>query len=99
MNYLQHLIDNQGIFFNYMKSKYPVVEKSNIFLRDLQFAIKSYFKIKGYEITSAQAEILAVDFTTNLEESGELTLVSRKTWKVNFSTDTNVLMTNNSKAN
>ena len=84
MNYLEHLISNKEVFFNFMKKKYPLFQQSNLFLRDMQYAIMSYFELKEKPLTYEKAEILAKDFIKKLEDNGELLKLNHKTWKVNF---------------
>jgi hypothetical protein len=67
-----------------MKEKYRVFENSNIFLRDLQYAIKSYYEKKGKKLKYSQAEKLAIDFTTQLSKENQLKKISQNAWKVNF---------------
>jgi len=43
MDYQNDLIKDKMVFFNYMKEKYEVHYKSNIFLRDILYAIKSFY--------------------------------------------------------
>ncbi len=90
MNLLEHLLSNRAIFFNYMKERYEVHHKSNIFLRDLLYAIQSYYEKKGQKVSYKLAEKLAIELTENLVNSGELQTVGKNTWKVNFSTKTTV---------
>lgn len=85
MNMLNDLLANKTIFFNYMKEKYEVIYKSNIFLRDLIYAAQSFYQKKGIKLTVPQAEKLVLDFTAELEKSGELQFTQKNTWKVNFS--------------
>ncbi len=84
MNYFEHLKNNKEVFFNFMKKKYPIFEQSNIFFRDMQYAIMSYFELKDSPIGYEDAEKLAKDFLNNLESNGEVIKLDHKTWKVNF---------------
>jgi len=84
MNYLEHLINNKKVFFNFMKEGYPLFRYSNIFFRDLQYAISSYFKMKERPISYAEASLIANDFIKNMVNSGELLQIDNKSWKVNF---------------
>ena len=90
MNMLNDLSENRTIFFNFMKEKYKVFYKSNIFLRDLLYAIKSYYEKKGQKLTYAQAEKLALEFAGLLEKKGNFQLLKKNTWKVNFPLETSV---------
>jgi hypothetical protein len=91
MNYLQDLTASKTIFFNYMKEKYEVIYKSNIFLRDLLYAIKSFYEKKGITISYISAEKLALEFADQLVKSEELQPIKKNTWKVNFSLDIAVI--------
>jgi len=87
MNYIDHLFNNKKVFFNYMKEDYPLFKHSNLFLRDLQYAIKSYFDLKEYPVNYLQAEKLAKEFISELTKSNELVQIDNKSWKINFDID------------
>lgn len=84
MNYLEHLTENKNIFFNFMKKRYPIFHQSNLFLRDMQYAIMSYFELKENSLSYEEAEKIAKGFIDKLVNSGELLELDHKTWKVNF---------------
>lgn len=90
MSHLQELKTNKEIFLKFMHGKYPLVEKSNIFLRDLQYAIHNYFGLKSIQLSYTEAENLALALATEMESMGELLKLNKNTWKVNFSTDYSV---------
>ena len=85
MDYLNELLAGRTVFFNYMQKKYEVHYKSNIFLRDILYAIRSYYESKGKKLGYGEAEKLAYEFAFQLEKDGQLQLVGKNTWKVNFS--------------
>ncbi len=99
MEHLNELLSNQSIFFNFMKEKYRLYSNSNIFFRDIQYAIKSYFEKKDIRINYSQAEKIAYDFINKLEDTGELTKMSNNAWKVNFSLGNNVVQIEDQKTN
>lgn len=84
MNPIEHLKSNKNTFFNFMKEDYPLFKNSNLFLRDLQYAIKSYFEMKEYPITYTQAETIAKDFIKELSSTNDLRQIDNKSWKLNF---------------
>lgn len=84
MNYLDHLMNNKKIFFNYMNENYTIFQYSNLFNRDLQYALMSYFEMVAKPLKYAEAEKLSFDFINKLVESGELTQIDHKSWKINF---------------
>jgi hypothetical protein len=83
-NHFEDLKTNKDIFLNYMKEKYPIFYNSNIFFRDVQYAIESYFELKELPVTYKKAEDLAEQFIGMLEENNELVNVDNNAWKVNF---------------
>ncbi len=91
MDYLNDLYQNRLIFFAFMKENYPVFYKSNIFFRDLQYAIKRYYEKKNVVITYGQAEKAAVDFLNRLVSEDLLIKIDNKSFKMNFSLETEVL--------
>ncbi len=84
MNYLNHLESNKKVFFNFMKESYPIFQYSNIFFRDVQYALMSYFEVKEQPIKYGTADKLAINFISNLVSTDELTPIDHKSWKVNF---------------
>ena len=99
MDLLNDLTSNKIIFFNFMKEKYRLYLNSNIFFRDIQYAIKSYFEKKDIRIKYSQAEKVAYEFIHKLEDSGELKKMSNNAWKVNFSVGNNVIQIDEQKVN
>ncbi len=92
MERLTELQNNKRIFFDFMKEKYPLYTKSNLFLRDLQYAIMSYFLKKDIKVKYGPAEKIALAFAESLEKNNELTKLNNYTWKVNFSVDSGVIV-------
>lgn len=82
MNFIEELKKNEEIFLNFMKEKYPLFSKSNFFLRDLQYAITSYFKLKGQNIRLSQSENIAIEYAKFLESRSIITSVSNNTWRL-----------------
>jgi len=99
MDLLNDLTSNKSIFFKFMKEKYRLYLNSNIFFRDIQYAIKSYFEKKDIRIKYSQAEKVAYDFIQKLEDTGELKKMSNNAWKVNFSLTNNVIQIDEQKVN
>jgi hypothetical protein len=84
MNYLENLITNKKIFFNFMNENYTIFQYSNLFYRDLQYAIMAYFEMKEKPIKYATADNLAKDFIDNMVDNKELVPIDHKSWKINF---------------
>ncbi|MBU1100309.1 MAG: hypothetical protein KKA84_07870 [Bacteroidetes bacterium] len=84
MNYLDVLKKESGIFWKYFEAKYKLFYNSNLFLRDLQYAIQRYFETKNVYISYSQAETTALEFVKELEKEGDLLRLDAHTWRVNF---------------
>jgi|GEM_PF-684801 len=97
MDYLNELINNQKIFFKFMKEKYPLFTNSNIFLRDIQYAIRSYFEKKNIKLGYTESEKLTLKFIDTLVKENKLKKISSNAWKVNFLLDNNVIDTESNK--
>ena len=87
MDYLQELKNNETIFLKFMGERYPIYTNSNIFLRDLQFGIQTFFERKDIKVKYPVAEELAFSFASYLEEKNDLQRLDEQTWKVLFSID------------
>ncbi len=84
MNHLEHLISNKNIFFNFMKEDYPLFQYSNLFFRDLQYAISAYFELKENPVNYSKSAKIADSFVEYLCKQNELQSIDKKTWRVNF---------------
>ncbi|PKL83832.1 MAG: hypothetical protein CVV24_02885 [Ignavibacteriae bacterium HGW-Ignavibacteriae-3] len=91
MENLKELISNQTIFFSFMKEKYYVFYNSNIFFRDIQYAIKSYLEKKNKKVKYSEAEKIAEGFIAHMEKDNQLIKMSENAWKVNFSLEKGVI--------
>lgn len=83
--YLDTLLTNSLDFFLFMQKKHPIFNNSNIFLRDLQYSIYSYFLNKSIQLSYETSEKLAKDFSEKLLSEEKLKKISDSTWKLNFS--------------
>ncbi len=79
----EQLKSEEQIFFNYMHENYPLIKHSNVFLRDIQYAIKHYFELKEITLYYEDVEKISNMFINYLETSGKISRLDNKTWKVN----------------
>ena len=82
MNYIEELKSNEKTFLTFLSEKYPFFYNSNLFLRDLQYAIHNYFKLKGDELGFSETEILAFKFAEYMVKKSKLVPVNDSTWRV-----------------
>ena len=76
--------NNQEIFFNYLRAKFPLFHNSNFFFRDLQYGIKRFLEKKDIKVTSPEAEILTKKIAEYYEELGIFVQVNDNVWKINL---------------
>jgi len=81
---LNILQKDKDIFFRFMKNNYPLFFNSNIFLRDIQYCVQTFFHYKKIELGYTAVEDIAMQFAGSLEKDGELIKNGNNSWKVNF---------------
>ena len=67
-----------------MNENYKICKDSNMFLRDLQYAMMSYFEKRERPINYQKAEVLSRDFISKLVDCNDLIKIDHKSWKMNF---------------
>ncbi len=81
MKHLNEIVQNKTTFFKFMSKKFPVKYKSNIFLRDVQFAIKDYFDQRNVKLSYTETENMAKELMKNLVDAGEAEQLTEKSWE------------------
>lgn len=82
--FFDFLMNNSGIFQDFFKEKYPVFYNSNIFLRDIQNSIISFYKSKNINLGMSESEELAKMYAGFLESRQTITKLDENTWKYNI---------------
>lgn len=79
-------IDYPYELFSYMREiRKPVFHNSNLFLRDVQYAIQDYFEDKtGEVVKNADIDKVAMDVVRGLEAKGILKKVNPQGYLVNY---------------
>ncbi len=83
-NDMQFLLSNSELFFNYLKERYSVFNNSNIFLRDIQYGVKSFFEKRETKLSYSAVEKLTGEIIKEFERKNILDKLTNNTWKVNF---------------
>jgi hypothetical protein len=81
---LKLLADNTRDLFLYLKSKYHLLHLSNVFFRDLQYGLMSYFESKGVKLGYGEAEEITKRFVELLEGSDILKPIKNGSWMLNY---------------
>jgi hypothetical protein len=79
---LEILKENFEEFLEFMKAKYPLYHLSNVFIRDLQYAIRNYFLERRRKISFSESEYLSFEFARFMEGKGIFKLVKDEYNKV-----------------
>lgn len=82
--YFDQLKNDQTIFLNFLKAKFPVFHNSNFFFRDFHYGIKRYLEKKGIFVTYSQSENLAKELSKHFENQGILIRTNDLGWRVNY---------------
>lgn len=82
--YLTILINEERTVLNYLKARYPLYHKSNVFFRDIQFGIKHYLENREIKLTYTESEILAREFIKHLQSKGILSKLSDQIFLLNY---------------
>ena len=76
------IIGKEKELFAFMKENgYPIFHQSNMFLRDIQYGIRDYYRSTYHkDIGSRKSDAYAKDFITDLESKGLLKRFTHNTW-------------------
>jgi hypothetical protein len=72
------------VLLEFLKAKFPVFHNSNLFFRDFQYGIRSFFEKKDIFISYQDAETLANEMAKHFEENGIFIKVNHQGWKIHF---------------
>ena len=75
--------ENQ-IFLNYLKAKFPLFHNSNLFFRDFQYGIMGFLETKGITITIEVADELSKLLSDYYINQGVFIKTSKQGWRVNY---------------
>lgn len=80
------LVDDPDVLLGYMRQMHrPIFHNSNIFFRDIQFAIKDYYEdTVGKTIRPEDAQRIAKDVTRSYERQGVLRQVTANGYLLNY---------------
>ncbi len=82
--YFEIIKENEKVFLQFLKAKFPLFHNSNFFFRDLQYGIQKYFESQGKKLTIGEAELIAVKTGKYLEEENIFIRINHQGWKVNY---------------
>jgi hypothetical protein len=84
MNYLEIITQNQQEFLKYLKSKLPLFHKSNVFLEDLRYGVKSFLKEKNKNISFSESEKLVAKVIEYMQSTNIFIKIDDRAWMLNY---------------
>jgi hypothetical protein len=85
MKEAESIINNLTDFLNYLKSKFPLIHKSNFFFRDLHYGVMLYLDGgRGAKLKYSETEQIAKEVAEALEHNGIFRRIDHQTWLVNY---------------
>lgn len=78
------LAENQTSLINYLKSRYPLYHRSNVFYRDIQYGIRHFLENKKIKVSYTESELLANEIINLLEGENTLLRVGKMSWALNY---------------
>jgi len=81
----QNILKNEErTVLNYLKARYPLYHKSNVFFRDIQFGIKHYLESRDIKLKYTESEVLANEFISHLQSKGILRKLDEQIYLLNY---------------
>ena len=87
-NIVQEIVSNPSAFLRFMReNRYPVLHESNLFFRDIEFALAKWITAKTGKSVEyfGSIEKFALDLCKGFEQAGILKKVSRNAYLLNAS--------------
>jgi hypothetical protein len=81
---LDQIKNEEEIFLNYLRSKFPLFHKSNFFFRDLEYGVKSFLEKRDKKLSASDNLELTKSLAAYFEEKDYFRKVSDDTWMINM---------------
>lgn len=78
------LLGNPEQFLHYFKNTFSVFHNSNVFFRDLQYAVQRYLELKGVKTGMTESEQIAKKLCNELEKQNIFKKINETTWAVQY---------------
>ncbi len=78
------IMNDRAAFLAFLKKKFLLFHRSNVFFRDLQYGIQEYLGQHGMSLNYRNAERVATAVVGALEQAGLLVRVDEHTWWLQY---------------
>ncbi|MHC1737440.1 MAG: hypothetical protein AB9882_05475 [Ignavibacteriaceae bacterium] len=82
--HVSKILGEKSVFLDYFKSKYPAFNNSNVFKRDLHYAVKRYLEFRGLKADFRTAELAASQVVDSLVKDGTLRPIDNNSFLLNY---------------
>lgn len=82
--YSELIISNQKEFLKYMKSKFTLYHKSNVFLQDFYYGILHFLKEKGKKVNFGLVVDIFPRVIKHFEEEKIFKRIDNRTWMLDY---------------
>lgn len=80
----EDLKNENQIFLNYLKAKFPLFHNSNFFYKDFEYGIVGFLEKKGITVTFEEGEKLSKLLSDFYVNQGIFVKTSSHGWKINY---------------
>jgi len=84
------VINNRTEFLYYLRSKFRLYHKSNLFFRDMHFGVAGFFRERGIRLGYEQSELVARNVIRALVAAQIFREIDPRTWTLNYEEFQNV---------
>ncbi|HPO56173.1 MAG TPA: hypothetical protein PKY46_09230 [Ignavibacteriaceae bacterium] len=83
-NHVNNIVNDKTVFWEYYKARYPAFNNSNIFKRDLQYAVKRYLEFKGIKAALSESDQIAEQVLSRFIKEGILKPLDNNTFRLSL---------------
>jgi hypothetical protein len=84
VNRTEFVLNNSRDVLDFLRTRFPVYDRSNLFLRDVQYGIQAMFIQRGVRVNYSDAEAIAGAFVEKLEKEKILVPIDHMSWVVHY---------------
>ena len=84
MNHASEVLDRKTDVLAFLKSRFPLYDKSNVFFRDIQYGIQVFLGRKGIKAGYPESERIAREFVSLLEREGVFVAIDSQSWALHY---------------
>lgn len=84
MKDIDFILANKAQFLEYFRSKFPTFHNSNVFYRDLRYALKYFLLSGGFKVTDTELEGVLKALIKVMVSDGIFKKISAGIWTLNY---------------